>query len=108
MFTTEGNRTTHANVEEGEAGDNEETGLPEGHREPKPDRGGGVAGDGIPGGPTEILAHGLPCEDGQGKEITTSEPEVTLICGGNRPIVRKTKFGLLDEGSGQSTVLGEQ
>ena len=83
-------------MEEGQARNDEEASLTKGHGEPKPDSRGRVIDHGVPRGPTEIFVHSLPCEYDEGEQVATGEPEVAFICWRNRPIVRKTKFGLWD------------
>ncbi len=59
----------HANVEEGEGSDDEETGLPEGGRDPEPDGGGGAVYYCVSCGTSEVLIDDLPYEDGEGEDV---------------------------------------
>ena len=97
VLTAEGHGATHAYMKEGQSGDDEKASLAETHGEPESDCGCGIAANSIASCTPEVFTHSLPCEDGEGKEIATCEPEVAPICRRNRPIVRKTKFRLLDE-----------
>lgn len=94
MLASKRNGTAHAHMQEGERRDDEEARLPQCQGEPEPGGGSGIMGDGIIHRTSKGLAHNLPCEDCESQEVASGEPEVALICRRDRPVVRKTKFGL--------------
>ena len=94
MLVAKSYGAAHTDVQKSQPGDDEKTGLAEAHGEPKPNGRSWVAGNGVASGTTKVFVHSLPCEDDESEQVASSEPEVALICRRDRPIVRKTTFGL--------------
>ena len=94
MGFTKVNGACEADVKEGHGNDDHYACGPNGAGEPKSNGCKRVEPGGRVYGTTERLGDNLPDEHDESENIANSNPEVSLVGGGQLLKVRKTKFGL--------------